>query len=83
MRTSTFLDQSFTPQPENPKKEFPIESTHYTYKTLKEHWKEYEAFYIQEALNQFNGDITQTALSLEMPVSTLYLKIRTYGLKTK
>ena len=81
--TSDLLDQSFTPQPENPKKEFPIESTHYTYKTLKEHWKEYEAFYIQEALNQFNGDITQTALSLEMPVSTLYLKIRTYGLKTK
>ena len=81
--TPDMLDQSFTPLPEKPKKEFPIETTHYTHKTLKERWKEYEAFYIQEALNQHNGDITQTALSLEMPVSTLYLKIRTYGLKTK
>ena len=52
-------------------------------KSLKERLKDYESLCIREALQHNQGDVTKTAQELDMPVSTLYQKMRTYHLNTK
>ena len=81
--TPNLLDQSFSAQPSLP-------STMSTYapfyeegKSLKDRLKDYEKHCIREALAHNQGDVTRTALELEMPVSTLYQKIRTYKIPIK
>ena len=81
--TPDFLDSSFTLEPESPTSTLDSDSIHYEHKSLKTRLKDFEALCIQEALNHSNGDVTQTAVALEMPVSTLYQKIRTYKIPIK
>lgn len=77
------LDQSFTAQPAPATSAASITPRFYEEKSLKERLKDYESLCIREALQHNQGDVTKTAQELDMPVSTLYQKMRTYRLNTK
>ena len=81
--TPDMLDHSFTHT--STPLDTPVDkiSISYEQKSLKSRMREYEALCIQESLSQNNGDVTLTAQALEMPVSTLYQKIRTYCIHIK
>ena len=81
--TPDMLDHSFTHA--STPLDTPVDkiSISYEQKSLKSRMREYEALCIQESLSQNNGDVTLTAQALEMPVSTLYQKIRTYRIHIK
>ena len=81
--TPDLLDHSFTQSTLSVETAPSDTSIDYEQKSLKARLKEYEALCIHEALNQNKGDVTLTAQALEMPVSTLYQKIRTYGIQIK
>lgn len=82
--TPDLLDASFTQhekiQTQGPKhsRDFFVEG-----KSLKTQMKEFEAFCIKDALSHYENDVPKAAQSLDMPVSTLYQKMRTYGLNKK
>jgi two-component system response regulator AtoC len=48
---------------------------------LKQHMQRYETELIVEALRKFNGNQTEAARALQMPLRTLAHKIQTYGIK--
>jgi DNA-binding NtrC family response regulator len=48
---------------------------------LRMHMQRYETELIVEALRRFNGNQTEAARALQMPVRTLAHKIQTYGIK--
>lgn len=77
------LDNSFTPKTEwTASKETTVfKATEH--KKLKDRLKEYEADCIRQALIHHHGDVPGAAMELEIPVSTLYQKIRNYGLNIK
>ncbi|HMG55523.1 MAG TPA: helix-turn-helix domain-containing protein, partial [Kofleriaceae bacterium] len=49
----------------------------------KEHVRRYEAELILRALHKHNGNQTEAARSLNLPLRTLVHKIQTYGIKKK
>jgi DNA-binding NtrC family response regulator len=49
----------------------------------KDHLRKYEAELILRALHKHNGNQTETAKALNLPLRTLVHKIQTYGIKKK
>jgi DNA-binding NtrC family response regulator len=49
----------------------------------KDHLRKYEAELILRALHKYNGNQTETAKALNLPLRTLVHKIQTYGIKKK
>jgi two-component system, NtrC family, response regulator AtoC len=49
----------------------------------KDHLRKYEAELILRALQKYNGNQTETAKALNLPLRTLVHKIQTYGIKKK
>ena len=49
----------------------------------KEHLRRYEAELILKALHKHNGNQTEAARMLNLPLRTLVHKIKTYGIKKK
>lgn len=50
---------------------------------LKEQMRAYEVQVIVDALKKYNGNQTEVARALQMPVRTLAHKMQTYGIKKK